>query len=69
MHNFSRVGRAAKILEELNEKEIRDLRQKYAKNLEKIQKNMNRLKEAQRRTWGIKIAEPTTHQEGDYIKN
>lgn len=56
--------RAAKILEELNKKDIKDMQEKYLRNLEKIQKNMKRLEEAQKRIQGIKISEPITHQEG-----
>lgn len=41
------------------------MRQKYHKNLEKIQKNMERLHQAQKRIRGIKISEPVTHQEGN----
>lgn len=43
------------------------MREKYKKNLEKIQKNMVRLKKAQNRIRGIKITEPVTHQEGKRI--
>lgn len=40
------------------------MQEKYLRNLEKIQKNMKRLEEAQKRIRGIKISEPSTHQEG-----
>lgn len=67
---FEILSRAAKILEEFNDKELSDMRQKYHKNLEKIQKNMERLHQAQKRIRGIKISEPVTHQEGTaFFKN
>lgn len=63
------VCRAAVILNRLNEEKMYVSRINERKNMEKIYRTMNRLKQAQKEIQGNQITEPVTHQEGTIFKS